>query len=121
MTKTLDSLGYGYSHLPIARNWGCVTTGTCKYCPVNGRYTAVMTLQEMEDSFGAAIELRTESPVRRIIMRDKKTALSVEYIEKGDGDVKFFSADRIIIPAGAIEPPKLLPNSQSGLDRTSVV
>ncbi|MFP6729266.1 MAG: GMC family oxidoreductase [Alphaproteobacteria bacterium] len=114
VAKTLDSLGYGYSHLPIARNWGCVTTGTCKYCPVNGRYTAVMTLQEMEDSFGAAIELRTESPVRRIIMRDKKTALSVEYIEKGDGDVKFFSADRIIIAAGAIESPKLLLNSQSG-------
>ncbi len=43
--EALEKLGMSYSHMPMARNGDkCVTTGTCRYCPVNARYSAAIDI-----------------------------------------------------------------------------
>lgn len=108
VAKALKDLGISYSHLPIARNSNCVTTGTCKYCPVGGRYSATMTIDELAAKFPNSFELKLRTPVTRILMASKRRAYGIEYIDIRSGEVERLEAENVIVCAGAIESPKLL-------------
>ena len=103
-----------FSHLPIARFGDrCVTTGTCKYCPVGGRFSATMILDELARAYESSsrLNLQLGCSVRSVIMGSSNTALGVEYNEIATGKTKQLLADLVILCAGAIETPKILLSS----------
>ena len=107
--KALKNLGMSYSHIPMARHGGrCITTGTCRYCPVNARYSAAFDLSELEKEYGDKLEIRTESPVQKIIMDDKKRARGVSYINRKTGLNGSMEGDKVIVCSGTVESTKLL-------------
>ena len=107
----LKSHAIDFGHLPVARFADrCVTTGTCKYCPVGARFSATMVLDELTHAHAASgrFSLRLGCPVRSVLMRDGKTAIGVEYTELATGETRTLAADLVILCAGAIETPKIL-------------
>jgi choline dehydrogenase-like flavoprotein len=114
----LRKMGVSYEHMPIARNTlpingmpACVTIGTCTYCPIGARYSADQTLNRIERYRN--FHLLLNSPVRRILMRNKKEALGVEYVSMSTGASHVVDAETVILCAGALETPKLLMASTS--------
>jgi len=108
--KAMDALGMSYGHLPMARTKDCVTTGTCYYCPVGGKYSADMTL----DTLGSnpRFELRSGAPATRILLHAKGRASGVEYLDMANGETRREDADVVVVCAGSFETPKLLLASQ---------
>ena len=106
----LDGLDYSHANLPIARSGdSCLTTGTCKYCPVGGRYTTDRTIDDLTNGdYPGRFELRLNSAVRRVLMRNRSEAVGVEYLDLATREFEFVEADAVILCLGAIETPKLL-------------
>lgn len=106
---TLESLDISYGHMSIARNGSrCITTGTCDYCPVNARYTALYDLELLLAQYGDRITLKTESPVTRVLMDGKKHCRGIEYHDLRSGNEQSMDADAVFICCGTIESCKLL-------------
>ena len=123
MANALKSLGFQFSHLPIARHGitntrsrhaPCQTTGTCKYCPFGARYSANNYLDDMVQ-WGdfSNLEIRLDSIVQKINMDSKHHATGVEYTDRVTGKQVTVEAKRIIVAAGTIESSKLLLRSKS--------
>lgn len=107
----LENEGIAHSHLPIARFADrCITTGTCKYCPVGARYAASMTLDHLERAHGPSgrFELRLDSVVRSVAMAAPHRAGGVDYLDRATRAVRRLPSDVVILAAGAIESPKIL-------------
>ncbi|MDG2539215.1 GMC family oxidoreductase [Dyella jiangningensis] len=114
--NSLERLGMRYSHFPIARFADrCVTTGTCRYCPVGGRYSATQTLDSLERTYGSSgrFVIKTGASVHRIELGSSHTATGIAYTEKSSDDVRVLEADLVVLCAGAIETPKILLASTS--------
>jgi choline dehydrogenase-like flavoprotein len=110
VVDALEKVGFGnYGSLPIARNEQCVTTGTCRYCPVGGRYEATMDIRKIPGRF----MLKSGAPVTEIIMRNKREAQGIRYRNLSDGSEHVEDFDFVFVCAGAIESAKLLLASQS--------
>lgn len=108
--KAFQNLGYqNYGCLPITRNERCVTTGTCRYCPVGGRYDATMDIRNISGNFA----LKSNCAVHEIMMKNKREALGVRYQSLADGSEHIEQFDHVIVCAGAIESAKLLLASRS--------
>lgn len=108
---SLERLGMGYSHFPVARFADrCVTTGTCRYCPVGGRYSATQTLDMLERTYGPAgrFVIKIGAAVRRVELGSAHTATGIAYSEKSSDEIKVLEADLVVLCAGAIETPKIL-------------
>lgn len=100
--------------MPIARYRKCMTTGTCKYCPIGGRFNAQYVLDDLKyDSRFKKLEIRINSPVNRVNMSSKSKAESVTYIENTTGQEHTVYGDTIIIASGTYNVPKLLRASKS--------
>ena len=107
--EALDSLDISYGHMSIARNGHrCITTGTCDYCPVNARYSAVFDLSMLQQEYRERFELRTDSPVTRLLMNGKSICRGVEYLDLATGDTNELEAERVFVCCGTIESCKLL-------------
>ncbi len=107
--EAFKKLGISYSHMPLARHGGkCVTTGTCRYCPVNARYSAAFDLAELEKEYGSRLVIRTESPVLHIVMDGKKQAVGVRYSNRKTGLNGSMEGDTVVICSGTVESTKLL-------------
>lgn len=105
--KVFQYRNYHFAHLPIARYGDrCLTTGTCKYCPVGGRYSADMTLDELASY--PNFELRLNCAVRKILLQNKRQAAAVEYVDTTTGDTGRLDGEIICLCNGAVEAPKLL-------------
>jgi len=115
LMPTLDRLGHKYEALPIARKGArCQTTGTCRYCPFDARYAAGTDLNSLLSEFNDRVELRINSPVVSIEMKDKKTVQGVNYLVGLNQDqVKFEPADKVVVAAGTIESAKILLASEN--------
>ena len=104
--------------MPVARFNRCMTTGTCRYCPVGARYNAQNTHEALEAAEEyAAFEVRTHCVVSRILVDGKRRAKGVEYVRMSEDystrtNATVF-ANTVILCAGAIESPKLLQLSTS--------
>jgi choline dehydrogenase-like flavoprotein len=106
VVAAFEARGISYGHLPIARSGNCVTTGTCVYCPVGGKYSADLTLDELES--GRGFELRVNAPVLRVLLNNKRSIAGVEYMDMATRTRHRELADEVVICAGAFETPKLL-------------
>jgi choline dehydrogenase-like flavoprotein len=110
IVTALKKVGFdNYGSMPIARNEQCVTTGTCRYCPVGGRYEATMDLRKIPGNF----TLKANAPVTEIIMKNKLQAQGVRYMDNSDSSEHVEDFDFIFVCGGAIESAKLLLASQS--------
>ena len=109
LIKVLKSLEISYGHAAVARNGNrCITTGTCNYCPMNARYTALYDLVQLQLEYEDKLILKTESPVTKIIMDCKKRATGVEFLNLKTSNHDSMEADTVIIASGTIESAKLL-------------
>ena len=114
--EAMESNGISYMHMPVSRYGqnvqnrnSCMTTGTCKYCPIGGRYTGDQTLNTLMNNPNVTILFN--SPAIQILMSAKDTASGVEYLDIQTGTTKTLEADFVFVCAGALETPKLLLNS----------
>ena len=108
----LESLDISYGHMSIARSGDrCITTGTCDYCPVNARYTALFDLEQLQIEYGDRLTLRTESPVTRILMDGKRHTRGVDFIDLKTGVPGSMEAEAVIVCGGTFESCKLLLSS----------
>lgn len=105
----LESLDISYGHMSIARNGNrCITTGTCDYCPVNARYTALYDLEQLQIEYSDRLTLRTESPVTRILMDGERHSRGIECLNLKTGMTDSMEADAVVVCGGTIESCKLL-------------
>lgn len=113
MYRAFTDLGIEPGLMPIARYRKCMMTGTCKYCPLGGRFTAQHLLDEIEsDPRHKELRIACRATVRRIIADSKSKVSGVEYLDN-DGNVYTASAARVVLCSGAYESPKLLMLSTS--------
>ena len=112
LANAFSKSGLVPGHMPIARFNRCMTTGTCKYCPLGSRYTAQDHLVELAAAHPRSLEVVTGSPARALLM-DGRRALGVRYLDIAAGEEKEVFAGRVVIAAGAYESPKLLLQSVS--------
>lgn len=112
LIEALEELGISYSHMPLARNGiKCVTTGTCRYCPVNARYTAAFDLSELKEKYGRKLDVHTDSPVLEVRMRGKKHATGVRFLNRKLGRHESMEGDMVVVCSGTVESTKLLLSS----------
>ena len=109
MIEALERLDISYSHMPLARRGDrCITTGTCRYCPVDARYNAAYDLQELQKEFGARLEIRTDSPVSEILIDGKRRARGARIVNVKTGTDEVVEGDMVVVCCGTIESTKLL-------------
>ena len=107
--EALKTHDISYGHMSIARDGNrCITTGTCNYCPVNARYTALYDLAQLQDEYDDKLTLKTESPVTKILMDGKKRTRGVSFLNLKTGTLDSMEADVVIVCGGTIESAKLL-------------
>jgi choline dehydrogenase-like flavoprotein len=99
--------------MPLARYRQCMTTGTCRYCPLGARYSAQYTVEELEAAGYRNFELRTRAAVTRLLLNDAKHVSGAEYMNLADMTLHTVEAERVIVCAGAYESPKILMSSRS--------
>lgn len=116
----LEALAITYENLPIARFAGrCLTTGTCRYCPVGGRYDALLTLADLA-RFEPRFRLIPDAPVERVVMSSDRKAEGVEYRDAVSGDRRLLAADCVVLCAGTIESTKILMLTKAGSRQASL-
>lgn len=102
------AIGLVPGHMPIARFKRCMTTGTCKYCPIGARYSAQDHLDALlYNPRHRNLYLKTEAPVRRILA-ERHRAYGVEYFDAERQDWAFAEGEKIIVCAGTYESTKLM-------------
>lgn len=114
MIEAFEKVGVEAGKMPIARYRQCMTTGTCKYCPLGSRFTAQAILDELlEDPRFGNFEQRCLSPVTRLVVGDKDTVEAIEYLDAATGETHVVHADTFIVCSGTYESAKLLMRSVS--------
>ena len=113
LADAFEARGLVPGHMPIARFSKCMTTGTCKYCPIGSRYTATDHLAALaRNPAHTGLRIRTDSPVVGIVAGlSRITGVRVLNIKKDSEE--FIASDRVVLCAGAYESPKLLLRSTS--------
>lgn len=103
-----ETIGLAPGHMPIARFKRCMTTGTCKYCPIGARYSAQDHMDALLfNGSNRNFFLKTNAPVRRIIA-ERNRAYGVEYLDADTGAWTVVNGSKIIVCAGTYESAKLL-------------
>jgi choline dehydrogenase-like flavoprotein len=114
MIKAFRELGIQPGRMPIARYRKCMTTGTCKYCPLGARFSASYVLDRLRsEPKYANLKFVGLAPVTRLIAESKSRIHVVEYTNLKTGATVTARGDRIILCSGAYEVPKLLTMSVS--------
>jgi choline dehydrogenase-like flavoprotein len=102
--------------MPVARFRKCLTTGTCKYCPIGSRFSAAQVLSDLiDDKRYSRFVLRCNSPVTQITVNSKRRVGGVEYINGASGEIARAHSDVVVLCAGTYESPKLLLLSRSSI------
>jgi len=114
MVESFAKHGIEPGFMPIARYRKCMTTGTCKYCPIGSRYTAHDVLDELlDDPRHVNLEVRCLAPVTRLVADRKAHIAAAEYLDTRTGDTVSVTADTFVVAGGTYESPKLLMRSKS--------
>jgi choline dehydrogenase-like flavoprotein len=116
LLSTFKRLGVEHGHIPMARNRepihgnpACMTIGTCRYCPIGGRFTADQSIDRLDDyAKQGKFRLLTGSPATRLLLSDKRRIFGAEYADLESGKTGRIEATKVILCAGALETPKLL-------------
>lgn len=113
LADAFEERGLVPGHMPIARFSRCMTTGTCRYCPIGSRYTATDHLASLlRDPAHTGLRVQTERPVVALVAGPTRVS-GVRVLDRNSGEPEFISGDRIVVCAGAYESPKLLLRSVS--------
>jgi len=113
LADAFEKHGLVPGHMPLARNARCMTTGTCKYCPIGARYTATDHLDELVATPAhSGLDIRTNMTVLNVLA-DRKHAYGVHVLDGNTKKEETLQGNRIVICAGAYESPKLLLRSIS--------
>ena len=102
--------------MPLARYRKCMTTGTCRYCPIGARFTAQHVNEALEAGPHPNFAIRTQATVTEILLDNRGRARGVAYVDRspaGGGERRQVDARTVILCAGAFESPKLLMRSGS--------
>ena len=83
------------------------------YCPVNAQYSAAFDFAELKKEYGSRLDIRTESPVVKIVMDGKKQARGVDFLNRKIGLNGSMEGDRVVVSSGTVESTKLLLASAS--------
>lgn len=110
LAGAFEKNGLKPGHMPIARFHRCMTTGTCKYCPIGSRFTAQDYLAGMVLREHKGFVIKTGAVVEKILA-EKQRVTGVEYLS--DGKKETATAKCIVVCAGSYESPKLLMRSVS--------
>lgn len=114
MIAAFDKLGIQYAPMPMARYRKCMTTGTCKYCPIGARFVAAYLLDELEASGRHPnLELRVRCPVSELLLDRKDSVIGVRYLDTATGLTRTAYGQRFVICSGSYESPKLLLRSRN--------
>jgi choline dehydrogenase-like flavoprotein len=114
MMVAFDRLGIKYAPMPMARYRKCMTTGTCKYCPLGARFAAVYLTEDLAASGRHPnFEVRVRCPVSELLMERKDRVLGVRYLDAGTGRTRAAYGRRVVICSGSYESPKLLLRSRN--------
>ncbi len=109
MIDAFEELGIKPGKMPIARYRKCMTTGTCKYCPIGARFNAQYINDELRaDSRHSGFEIRCNSAASQILTRSKQSISGVRYVDAKTGDEHEVFAQTVVLASGAYEVPKLL-------------
>lgn len=113
LADAFEARGLVPGHMPIARFSRCMTTGTCKYCPLGSRYTATDHLAALASNpLHTGLHIRTDSPVVALVAGTRRVS-SVRVLNLKSGVEEVISGERVVVCAGAYESPKLLLRSAS--------
>lgn len=116
MVEAFNKVGIEPGKMPIARYRRCMTTGTCKYCPLGSRFTAQGVLDQLTaDPRFDNFEHRCLSPVMKLVTRTKSRIEAVEVLDTTTGEIERINGETFVVCAGTYESPKLLERSQSSL------
>lgn len=113
LAGAFEKHGLTPGHMPIARYKRCMTTGTCKYCPIGARYSAQDHMDALlYEPAHANFHLKTGAPVRRVIA-DRNRVNGVEYLDATTGEWRVAHGATVVVCAGTYESAKLLLASTS--------
>jgi choline dehydrogenase-like flavoprotein len=113
MIDAFRKLGIKYGTMPVARYRKCMTTGTCKYCPLGARFAAAYALHDLRDCGRYPnLELRTRCPVSALLHDRKNRMAGARYFDCATGLTREARGERFVVCSGAIESPKLLLRSR---------
>lgn len=108
LAEALEDFDLKPGHMPIARHKRCMTTGTCKYCPIGARFSAQDHMDTLKHEYADRIfDLTTNATVRRI-MTEGNRAHAVKYLDTTTGKSITVEAGKVIVCAGTYESTKLL-------------
>jgi choline dehydrogenase-like flavoprotein len=114
MISAFKKLGIKPGRMPIARYRKCMTTGTCKYCPIGARFSGQIALEDLlSDGRHVNLEVVHNAPVARLEAESKRRIEAVEYVDALTGEHIEAHARTIVVCAGSYESPKLLQVSKS--------
>ncbi|MGD9644714.1 MAG: GMC oxidoreductase [Pirellulales bacterium] len=114
MIQAFEKLGIAYASMPVARFRKCMTTGTCKYCPLGARFVASYLLDDLLTSERHAnFALRDRSAVSELIFDRKDRVIGVGVLDTPTGKTESIFAERFVICAGSYESAKLLLRSRN--------
>lgn len=114
MIEAFEKNGIEPGKMPMARHRKCMTTGTCKYCPIGARFSGQTVLDELrDDERHTNFEVRNNSPVTEVISGSKSLISGVKYLDPVTGNEEVINAGTVVICNGAYESPKLLLQSKN--------
>jgi choline dehydrogenase-like flavoprotein len=111
MIEALETAGLRAGRMPLARYRHCMTTGTCRYCPVGARFSGQYVNEALEAAGYPNFDVMTGARVQEIVLDSRRRARGVKLVDLVDGSVKKVDANRVIVCAGAFESPNLLRRS----------
>jgi choline dehydrogenase-like flavoprotein len=108
LASKFGEIGLTPGYMPIARFKRCMTTGTCKYCPIGARYSAQDHMDGLlYESAHRNLALKINSPVLRIVA-NRNRVHGVEYLDLATGERRTAQGNKVIVCAGTYESTKLL-------------
>lgn len=108
LRAAFDALQVPHGKMPLARYRQCMTTGTCRYCPLGARFNAQYVTEDLEAAGYPNFELRTGAAVTRLLLDGEKRVSGAEYVDLETKALMRVDAERVVVCAGAYESPKLL-------------
>jgi choline dehydrogenase-like flavoprotein len=103
-----DAFNVRHGKMPLARYRQCMTTGTCRYCPLGARFNAQYVTEDIEARRHPHFELRTGAAVTRLLLDGTRRVSGAEYVDLATRKLKKVEAATVIVCAGAYESPKIL-------------
>lgn len=114
MIQAWEKNGIEPGKMPMARYRKCMTTGTCKYCPIGARFSGQLILDELRsDKRNINFEICSNSPATQVLVDSRSRIKGVEYLDATTGETKQVYGGKVIVCSGAYESPKLLMLSKS--------